>query len=98
MALNNAISRLLDAGTINLSAEIQAVRDQRPVGFGTPSQWVFAHRALIQFALDHNLLITDFNLDELHGDDEADINYTNNVLLPTVMAAHENALTHVAQI
>lgn len=96
MALNNAISRLLKAGTVNFSAEIQTVRDQRPLGFGTPSQWVFAHRALIQFALDHNLLTTDFNLDELHGDDDADNNFMNNVLISTLVAAHENAMSHVA--
>lgn len=98
MALNNAISRLLDAGTINLSAELQAVRDQRPFGFGTPSQWVFAHRALIQFALDQNLLTTDFNLNELHGDDDADNSYSSNVLYTAIMASYENALTHVVQI
>lgn len=96
MVLNNAISRLLEHGTVNFSATLQAERDQRPFGIGTPSQWVFAHRALIQFALDRNLLTTDFNLDELHGDDAADQYSTNNLLMNAIYSSYGTAMSHVA--
>lgn len=47
---------------------------------GTPSQYVFAHRALIQYALDRNILVTDFDLNQLPGDAAADEAYSQKLI------------------
>lgn len=96
MTLNNAISRLLDDGSVNFSATLQAVRDQRAFAIGAPNQWVGAIRAFIQFAINHGLVSTDYDLSELQVDPATDTYYQNNVLMTAAMAAYENAMSHVA--
>lgn len=96
MTLNNAINRLLDNGSVNFSATLQAIRDQRPFAIGAPNQWVGAIRAFIQFAINHGLVSTDYDLSELQVDPAADRFYEGNVLYPAAMTAYETAMSHVA--
>lgn len=97
MLLNNAISRLLDIGTVNLSATLQTIRDQRAYSVGTPNQWIFVHRALIQFAIDRNLLTSDFDLQEPDfADDDANDAYTIKVIYPLLMQTFMTATSHLA--
>lgn len=94
IALNTAVSRLLAARSINLSATSQAIRDQRAFSIGTPSQWIFVHRALIQFAINRRLVSTDYDLNELHGDDAADSYFNTNIFYPQIVAAITAGLSH----
>lgn len=96
MTLNNAISRLLDAGLVNFSATLQAIRDQRAFAIGAPNQWIGAIHGFIQFAINHGLVSTDYDLNELQVDPAADRYYEGNVLYAAAMAAYENAMSHVA--
>ncbi|XP_039291755.1 tyrosine-protein phosphatase non-receptor type 9 [Nilaparvata lugens] len=56
--LDICISRLEDAGTVDVRSTVERIRAQRAFSIQMPDQYVFCHLALIEYALSKNLLPT----------------------------------------
>lgn len=50
MAIYNSISQLTDTGKVNIRETVEKIRSQRAYAVETRDQYVFIHKAIIEYA------------------------------------------------
>lgn len=75
IAADIAIQRLIDDGTVDIRGLVEGMRHERPFAVGMPCHYAFVHRSVIEYALNHQLLNFDFNVEELDDTQEYDKKY-----------------------
>lgn len=69
--LDICISRLEEAGSVDVRGTVEKIRSQRAYSIQMPDQYVFCHLALLEHAISKNL-INDVDMSEFHDPPSSD--------------------------